>query len=184
MATQVTVALVHHPVVDKNGATIAAAVTALDLHDIARASKTYGVDGFYVVTPLEDQQVLVQNIIDHWVTGVGAQYNPDRQAALELIRLQPSLDAVVKDLSRRQGMTPKVVVTSAQMVNSDLDYDQLKSLASDDQPVLLVFGTAWGLAPELMDGADYRLAPIEGMGGYNHLAVRSAVSIILDRMLG
>lgn len=178
------VALVHHPVVDKNGATIAAAVTALDLHDIARASKTFGIDGFYVVTPLEDQQVLVQNIIDHWVTGVGARHNPDRQAALKLIRLQPSLKDSVMDIGRRVGATPRVVVTSAGMENSDLSFLQLKRLAAQQQPVLLVFGTAWGLAPELVNDADFRLAPIDGHNGYNHLSVRSAVSIILDRMLG
>ena len=47
----IAVVLVHHPVVDKNGDTIAAAVTALDLHDIARVAKTYGLAAFYVVTP-------------------------------------------------------------------------------------------------------------------------------------
>ena len=50
-AANLMVALVHHPVVDKNGDTIAAAVTALDLHDIARAAKTFGVDTLYLVSP-------------------------------------------------------------------------------------------------------------------------------------
>ncbi len=177
-------ALVHHPVVDKNGATIAAAVTALDLHDIARVSKTYGVDGFFVVTPLEDQQALVRSIVDHWVSGAGARYNPDRQTALALIRLQPSLPDVIADIQQREGETPLIVVTSARMADRDLSFAQLKTLARENRPVLLVFGTAWGLAPELVRKADYRLAPIDGMQGYNHLAVRSAVSIILDRMLG
>jgi hypothetical protein len=180
----VTVALVHHPVVDKNGETIAAAVTSLDLHDIARAARTFGAERFYVVTPLQDQQELVRSIIDHWVTGTGAQYNPDRKAALALIRLLPSLHAVQEDIQSRWGDTPRVVVTSARMEHSDLSYAQLQAMAGDKQPVLLVFGTAWGLAPEIMEAADHRLAPIAGNGDYNHLAVRSAVSIVLDRMLG
>jgi hypothetical protein len=50
--------------------------------------------------------------------------------------------------------------------------------------VVLVFGTAWGLAPQALEQADFRLAPIAGAGEYNHLSVRSAVSIILDRALG
>lgn len=183
-ATNVTVALVHHPVVDKNGETIAAAVTALDLHDIARASKTYGAGPFYVVTPLLDQQELVQSIVGHWVTGHGAKYNPDRQTALELIRLVPSLKDAVAEIEEHQGEQPEVIVTSARMAGSDLDYDQLRAMADKKRPVLLVFGTAWGLAPELMESADHRLAPITGNSDYNHLAVRSAVSIILDRMLG
>ncbi len=177
-------ALIHHPVVDKNGRTIAAAVTALDLHDIARAAKTYGVDAFYVVTPLEDQQDLVRRIVAHWVTGVGAEYNPDRQAALALIRLQPSLKAVLTEMGQSENAVPYTVMTSAKMANSNLNYEGLHELAHNDRPILLVFGTAWGLAAEIVDQADYRLAPIEGHGRYNHLAVRSAVSIILDRLLG
>lgn len=183
-AANLTVALVHHPVMDKNGDTIAAAVTALDLHDIARVCKTFGVHAFYVVTPLEDQQTLVRQIIDHWVSGAGAKYNPDRQAALELIRLMPSLGDVQDDVATRAGEKPRVVVTSARMEKSDLSYADLAEMVQNRPPVLLVFGTAWGLARELIDGADYRLAPINGRGDYNHLAVRSAVSIILDRVLG
>lgn len=177
-------ALIHHPVVDKNGQTIAAAVTSLDLHDIARTAKTYGIGAFYVVTPLEDQQELVRCIVDHWVSGVGARYNPDRKAALGLIRLQPSLPAVCADMARRNGTAPWTVVTSARMARSDLSYTGIRALAAGERPLLMLFGTAWGLAPEVLDQADYRLAPITGNGGYNHLAVRSAVAIILDRVFG
>ena len=180
----VKVALIHHPVVDKNGQTIAAAVTALDLHDISRTSKTFGVDRFYVVTPLEDQQELVRQIIDHWVTGAGARYNPDRRAALDLIRLKASLEEVLAEMHAEGREPPLVVVTSAGMGNSDLDYAALRGLLRGNRPVLLVFGTAWGLAPQVIKAADYRLAPISGGGRYNHLSVRSAVSIILDRVLG
>jgi hypothetical protein len=183
-SANVTVALVHHPVVDKNGQTIAAAVTSLDLHDIARACRTFGVDAFYVVTPLTDQQELVRQIIIHWVTGVGAQYNPDRQRALELIRLKASLSEVMDECRSATGREPCTVVTSARMEKSDLTYPDLKRMVRQDQPVVLVFGTAWGLAPELVRDADFRLAPISGPGEYNHLAVRSAVAIILDRISG
>ena len=176
------VALIHHPVVDKNGKTIAAAVTALDLHDIARAAKTYGIGAFFVVTPLQDQQALVGQIIDHWVTGAGAKYNPDRQAALALIRLKPSLDAVVAHMRAQFGTTPSLITTSARKAENNLTFDGLREAAGDHRPTLLLFGTAWGLAPEVLDRADFRLDPIEGGGEYNHLSVRSAVSIVLDRM--
>lgn len=176
-------ALIHHPVVDKNGQTIAAAVTALDLHDIARAAKTYGVERFYVVTPLLDQQELVKALIDHWVTGAGARYNPDRQAALALIRLTPSIEETLADMTRRHGARPQTVVTSARMTEGNLTFDGLRTLACNGRPTLLMFGTAWGLAPAAMAQAEFRLAPIEGAGDYNHLSVRSAVSIILDRTL-
>ncbi len=170
--------------VDKNGQTIAAAVTALDLHDIARACKTFGVSAFYVVTPLLDQQEMVAQIIDHWVTGVGARYNPDRRAALELIRLKASLPEVLKEIQAAGGRKPLVVATSARMENSDLTCPDLKRMVGDGPPVVLIFGTAWGLAPEVVSAAEFRLAPILGSGDYNHLAVRSAVAILLDRVLG
>ncbi|KJS31703.1 MAG: hypothetical protein VR64_09085 [Desulfatitalea sp. BRH_c12] len=179
---RLAVALVHHPVVDKNGQTIAAAVTSLDLHDIARAARTYGADRFYVTTPLMDQQALVASIIDHWVRGAGAHYNPDRRVALDLIRLQPSLQAVRDDMASLYGRPPQTVVTSARMADSDIDDAGLRTLVRKGGPLLLIFGTAWGLAPELIAQADFRLAPIEGRGDYNHLSVRSAVSIILDRV--
>ena len=69
------------------------------------------------------------------------------------------------------------------MTHDDLSYPQLNGLIADGRPIVLMFGTAWGLAPELLEQATYRLAPIQGTGDYNHLAVRSAVAIILDRIL-
>lgn len=176
-------ALIHHPVVDKNGQVITAAVTALDLHDIARAARTYGVESFYVITPLLDQQELVETLIDHWVTGAGARYNPDRQSALALIRLRSTLEEALEDMTQRHGARPLTVVTSARRAENDLDFDGLRRLTAEGRPVLLMFGTAWGLAPAALAQADFRLAPIEGAGAYNHLSVRSAVSIILDRTL-
>ena len=50
--------------------------------------------------------------------------------------------------------------------------------------MLLVFGTAWGLEKNLTRNADHALEPIEGNSGFNHLPVRGAVAIILDRLLG
>lgn len=166
---------------NKNQEPIASAVTSLDLHDIARAAKTYALSAFYVITPLTDQQELVRSIIDHWITGVGARYNPDRRQALELIRLHPTLQEAVQEMTTQTGCAPKTIVTSARMDDSNLDFTQLRTLAHD-APLLLLFGTAWGLAPEVVQSADYRLAPVKGRGPYNHLSVRSAVSIILDRM--
>ena len=181
-AAKVAVGLIHYPVTDKNGRTIAAAVTALDLHDIARSARTYGLDAFYVVTPLRDQQDLVADITDHWISGMGAQYNPDRRKALELIRLHDSLASAAADMAERLKTPPVLVATSAQMAGSDLTYDGLRELPGNGRPVLLLFGTAWGLTPEAVAQADFRLAPIEGLDGYNHLSVRSAAAIILDRM--
>lgn len=176
--------MIHHPVVDKNGQTIAAAITSLDLHDIARTARTYGARAYHVITPLEDQQELIQRITDHWVDGAGSRYNPDRQSALSLINIQPTLEHALAASEQSEGRKPLTVVTSAKMAQSDLSHADLRNLAATGRPIMLMFGTAWGLAPELIEKADYRLEPISGCGDYNHLAVRSAAAIIMDRMLG
>jgi hypothetical protein len=55
----------------------------------------------------------------------------------------------------------------------------------DGKPILLVFGTGWGLAKSILDMGDAALAPIvAARGGYNHLSVRAACAIALDRLLG
>ena len=169
---------------DKNGDTIASAITNLDLHDISRAPKTYGVKSFYIVTPIVDQQELVKRIIAHWVTGFGAQYNPKRQQALNLIKLQASLDDTISDICGIEGVTPKTIVTSARHSRGNINYRQCRKMIKNGKPYLLNFGTAWGLADEIISSADYFLDPITGQTLYKHLSVRSAASIILDRLLG
>ncbi len=177
-------ALTHYPVVNKNGDTIASAVTSLDIHDISRAAKTYGVSLFYVVTPLEDQIALINRIVSHWTTGAGSLYNELRKQALDLIRIEDSLESVKRHIAGFGHGTPKMVVTCARYFDESIDYDRMKAGLKTGAPYLLVFGTAWGLAESLLRSADYILEPIGKNSDYNHLSVRSAVAIILDRLLG
>ena len=178
------VALIHHPVKNKNGDVIASAVTNLDLHDISRTAKTYGVKGFYVVTPLEDQQVLAERIVDHWRSGPGARYNPSRAQAFELIEVKASLEQVVDHIRARNGGPPQTVATCARKRGASVGYDCMRGLLNRRESYVLLFGTAWGLAEEVIRSADLVLAPILGATDYNHLPVRSAAAIILDRLLG
>ena len=54
-----------------------------------------------------------------------------------------------------------------------------------DLSPVFIFGTGWGLHPEVLDKADAVMTPITGGDdGWNHLSVRSAVSITLDRFYG
>lgn len=179
------VALIHHPVVDKNGETIASAVTNLDLHDIARACRTFGVGGYYVITPLEDQQELARKILSHWLTGAGGTYNPKRRQALDLVRIMGTFSEMLEEIRGAHGCLPKTVATTAKPNRANLSHERLRSMLMENkQPVALAFGTAWGLSPLFMDDVDYVLNPLVGSGAYNHLSVRSAVAIILDRLLG
>ena len=178
------IALIHYPVYNKNGQVIASAVSNLDLHDISRVAKTYGVRAFYIVTPLEDQRELVERIISHWTEGVGARYNPDRSEALRLIRIAVSLDAVRDEIALDCAVSPVTVVTDAKPQPRNTGYPALREMLKGEHPHLLLFGTGWGLTQEFVDGADYALTPIMGNTGYNHLSVRSAAAIVLDRLLG
>ena len=178
------VALTHYPVINKRGDIIASALTNLDLHDISRAAKTYGVKSFYVVTPLSDQKALAEKIIAHWTAGAGAVYNPDRRRALELIKVMDSIIDVAEDIKGLENSYPKTVTTCARRYPASLGYAEFRDLLASGIPHLLIFGTAWGLAESLISESDFVLEPITGTAAYNHLSVRSAAAIILDRVLG
>jgi hypothetical protein len=178
-------ALVHHPVKNRNGDIIASAVTNLDLHDISRAAKTYGAEAFYVVTPLDDQRALVEELVSHWTTGRGGEYNPMRRDALSLIRVRDDLSRVTDEIRIQDGRPVKVVATRAAESAERLEFAEFRRLLAEGNcSYLLLLGTAWGLADAVLDAADCVLAPIRGNTGYNHLSVRSAAAIILDRVSG
>ncbi len=185
---KIAIALLHHPVKGRNGETIASAITNLDLHDIARAAKTYGVLRFYAATPLEDQRVLAEKIVGHWQNGAGSTYNPDRGQALELVTVVSGMDEIVSDLERRGAKDVHIVATSAIKSPRSIAFSvlrkQLEAAENEQSVLLLCLGTAWGLTDEFLDAADFVLAPIRGKSGYNHLSVRGAAAIMLDRLLG
>jgi hypothetical protein len=177
------VALLHHPVYDKNGAVVTTAVTNMDVHDIGRLARTFGVRAFYVATPVPTLRRLVQRIMDHWETGPGSTYNETRKDALALVRLAHDLDTVVADVERETGRLPRLVGTSARDAAGRLGFAALRTaVRDDDRPTLLVFGTGWGLTREVLARMDDVLEPVRGAGDYNHLSVRSAAAIILDRL--
>jgi len=181
----VYIALLHYPVYDKNGQVVTTAVTNMDIHDIARSGRTYGVRGFYVVTPVKALQKLARKIIDHWEEGYGAQYNATRKEALALARICDSLDDVLIDIEREAGEKPLIIVTSARAGEGRASFAALRDmLKNNSRPFLILFGTGWGLTDIIFSQADYVLEAIESTSGYNHLSVRSAAAIVLDRLLG
>lgn len=179
------VGLIHHPVVDKQGEIITSSVTNLDVHDIARSVRTFDLDGYYVVHPSRTLRKLIQKVCDHWGTESAKLYNHNRSEALRYIKTLSTLDDILSDISEKHGVLPNIVVTSAKPGERMLDYKDFKALLPNlSEPILLLFGTAWGLHSSITDRAEYRLNPIYGPGKYNHLSVRSAVAIILDRIFG
>ena len=179
------IALVHHPIVNKRGDIVTTSVTNLDIHDIARSARTFGFDGYFIVTPIEKQKALVNSILDHWNTDYGNQYNPDRKDALSFINLADSLEEACKVFEEKHGQKPLKVVTGAGFKSYDGKTKELREkLCVDKRPMILIFGTGWGLHASVTDNADFKLEPIFGAAkdGYNHLSVRSAVAIYCDRL--
>jgi hypothetical protein len=179
-----SVALVHHPVYDKHKKVVATALTNLDLHDIARSSRTYGVETFFIVHPVAAQRELAQRIAGHWTGEEGAEKNDFRRQAIDLLQVVPDLAAAVGVLEARHGRRPLVAATAARVTEHKTVAFRAFSAMSKEEPALLVLGTGWGLTDELLAGCDVRLPPVNGTGAYNHLSVRSACAIILDRLYG
>jgi len=181
MLQPLSIALVHHPVIDRQGSTVTAAVTNLDIHDLARLATSYGVCRFYLTTPSYDQQQLAAKIMAHWREGFGATYNPDRRQALERVRTVNSLAEALEDWRSLAGSAALPLFTGARQRHG-IGYRSARRLARE-APLLLVFGTGHGLSPELYRPEWPTLAPVRG-GGYNHLSVRTAAAVILDRLVG
>ena len=181
---KVYIALIHYPIYNKDLKIITTAFTNLDVHDIARAGKTYGVKGFFLIHPVKEQRELVKRVIWHWMEGPGVSYNPTRNEALSLVRIKSSIDEALKEIEKIEGLKPKIVVTDARLRENMIGYTELKErILLGKEPYLVLFGTGWGIADEIIESADYVLKPIEGPTDYNHLSVRSAAAIILDRLL-
>jgi tRNA (guanine37-N1)-methyltransferase len=161
-------------------------VTSLDIHDIARSSKTYGIDEFFIVTPLVDQQKIVQKLLDFWTKGIGFDYNQCRYNAIQSVRLTSSLDQVIQHIIQKEGKDPLIIATSAQSVSTlpVLTYSDQGTVWAHDRPVLFLLGTGQGLALTALNKCDYVLEPLYGFSSFNHLSVRSAAAIIFDRWLG
>lgn len=179
-------ALIHFPAVDKTGKEISSAMTALDLHDLSRLAKTYGLGGVFAQTNQPRQVELMGRLMEHWVKGFGADYNPNRREAIEILEMVPSLEDAAQRLEARHGKKPLIAATSARLDGPPrVGYGEAqKKLGAWDGPALILFGTGWGLAPSVLDQCDFVIEPIGSPVGYNHLSVRSAASITVDRLFG
>ena len=170
LAKNLYLALLHAPVVNKFGHTVSTSLTNLDVHDIARVSRTCGLGGYYIATPLTDQRKLLDRLVAHWLDGPGSRVNrgpfgglrghprghgPGRGRPGHHGTLRPGSDG-----HRHLGEGP-----------GGHDRGQVRERLADS-PVLLVMGTAHGLAPEIIERADGTMRPVRYLSGYNHLSVR------------
>ncbi len=178
------VALMHFPVLNKEGDIVTSSVTTLDVHDLSRICRTYAVKTFYIVTPLEAQHQLVDRMVRHWKTGFGSTYNPTRKEALTGTVVKKNLDEVMKEIEQGSGRLPKTLIPDTRSFPQSVSYEEGRQLLKEGEgPFIMLLGTGWGLERNTVERADYILAPIDGINGYNHLRVRAAAAVILDRLL-
>lgn len=194
----VYVVLLHDPIVNRNGSEVITMVTNLDIHDIARSSKTYGVRRYFIVNPEVEQERIVHSILKHWNEEVSKVYHPARASALETVRFVRTFEEAFNESSRESGEPPFVVMPDAKPFENAWSYSKLRKAFTEgkftesDQgtkPLMIVFGTGWGIAPKFYEKVDAFLKPLERdlvFEGekYNHLSVRAAAAIILDRLFG
>jgi len=179
-------ALVHHPVVDRTGAVITTALTNFDIHDLARSSLTYGLAGYHIVTPITSQRDKAAHIAKLWIDDAQGEH---RARALRLVRTAASIEAVIEALTAEHGIAPMVVATSARASSfPEIPRRSPSALfaeaSASSAPLLILLGTGWGLAESLIPSVSHMLAPIEGASEWNHLSVRSAGAVLLDRLFG
>lgn len=185
MLAPLYIALLHHPVLNKHGAIVTTSITNFDLHDLARTSRTYGVKKSFIVTPSLAQQGMAQYIKKYWRQGYGSEYNSDRCEAFEDLEITSDLGETRLTIQETHGSPPALIATSAKTHHQSISCQELRQvLDGSTRPALLLFGTGWGIAPSVIAEVDYVLAPVKGTTSYNHLPVRAAVAIILDRLLG
>ncbi len=180
------VALMHTQIKLKDGSIGNTSITSIDLHDTARSCATYGVKNFFMVSPLADQQAIIATLLDFWHSDIGKQYNSSRFHAVNKVKPMYTFDDVIVDITQQEGKVPVIVATSAKEHAhiQKIDYTQQGVVWQHNRPVLFLFGTGQGLADSLVDRCDFLLAPIRGLTEFNHLSVRSAMAVILDRWLG
>jgi hypothetical protein len=179
------VALIHYPVLNRNGRIVTSAITSLDLHDIARAARTYGVRAVYVVHPVAEQREFAIRVMDHWRLDFGRLFDSRRREALDLVEVVEGLDQSLKAAEILAKAVPLLVFTSAQ-ASGGTSYAELRNNIekSNSAPLMLMLGTGFGLAPAMRERADIILNAVRGPGDYNHLSVRAAAGVILDRLAG
>lgn len=176
------IVLLHYPVLNRTGDIITTSVANMDIHDISRVARTYGVKRYYLTTPIAEQRDLVLRILNHWQCGYGATFNPHRKEAFRITAVKNNLEEVLREISATDPRV-KLVATGACLRGDSISHRALREkIETGEDSFLIVFGTGSGLASEIVRQADYRLEPIMGPGTYNHLSVRAAVAITLDRL--
>jgi len=172
--SEIAVALVHHPVLNRHGDSCATAITSIDVHDFARSCAFYDVAPVYLVHPAAGMQALVHDMTDYYLSGAGGERNPSRKKVLQAIRCVNSVEEILQMHDYQ--------LWYASATPPGKSYIEPCKLLEIKGKHLIVFGTGWGLDYKKMPKENGWLSPIEGVGKVRHLSVRAALAIYLDRL--
>ncbi len=180
------IGLLHYPMRNRRGEIVTTAMTSMDVHDIARTARTYGALQYYVITPMKTQREIARKLRGYWTEEERTRENSNRGEALELVSVLDKLDEGILDITDREEREPLLVGTSArELPEARMSYGEAKrNLDERPRPMFVLFGTGWGMADQLIEKLDFLLPPIEGTDEFNHLSVRAAIAITLDRLRG
>lgn len=178
------VVLLHEGMLNKRNEIVTTSLTLIDVHDIARSSRTYGVKKLFIAHPSATLRKLGRTLKKHWEDGFGATYNPDRKEALSIVDICVSLDEAIHKIYLDESEIPTLLATDGRSGEGRATFEEVKNLIRQDKkPYLLVLGTGWGMCQELISRCDIFIEPIVGPTEYNHLSVRSAAAVLLDRLV-
>jgi len=175
-ASNIAVALVHHPVLNRKGESSTTSITPMDVHDFARTCAFYDINKVYLVHPAKGMQAMVHDLTGYWATGEGGVRNVGRKQVLESVCVVGSLEDAQKDGDYQLWMT-SATVEEGELIEPS----KLPEMLGNH---LIVLGTGSGLDVRNLPKENGWLSPIVGIGKVRHLSVRSALAIYLDRMFG
>src|SRR4051812_40972983 len=112
--------------VNRHGEEVTTAVTNLDIHDIARSCKTYGINRYFIVNPEDEQARLVGQILGHWKTELSQLYHPSRADALETVTFLRTFEEAYNEAQRLAGgAKPFVTMPDARRLENAHTYQEL-----------------------------------------------------------
>src|SRR5436853_424381 len=135
-----SVALLHENMHDKQGKIVTASLTLIDIHDLARGSRTFGITSLFVAHPSPAIRKLAHTLETHWEEGFGATYNPNRKEALETLEIVSDLDEVIHKIDLRTKKLPKLIASSAKKGADRMTYPKMREVidATSDPFVLML----------------------------------------------
>ena len=104
------------------------------------------------------QEEIIKKITGYWQHGFGRVYNPDRSEALDRVQYLPDIASAVAEIKKLTGKVPVTITTDARIYPNTITYKAARQMLHEgDRPVLVLFGTGFGMEKETMAAFDYIL---------------------------